>query len=398
MKTGIFGIGQCGGNIIYKAVVTDKQLQQKIENYDPFIADALNSTGFDTKQLEAVGVQTRIIGNEEDTKEEIGGSAKMRSVSKKTFKKYGKDAIMDMAKKFEDCQAIVGFTSCGGGTGAGQAPMVMALLKAQLTALDKEKETKRKRAFIVYGITPANNEDLKAMKNCLETVEEMKSLGIVYILLDNEKVQSQSIKTVYESINSSAVDDLRVIRGDFNSKPSIYGNMDFGDCMSLFSTPGRMSINKITGIKETDLDNNSIDSLILKSIKESYNVQLEKDKILGKVGIILSVTESMLEKFNRNLDELFAEIGTTTTKFLHVNIVEDEEQTSIITILSGLSCPDSRLSEYADIISSAKEAVTKEKESKLEELNNSTEWFMDDDDNDESDDEPESMEDIMSKF
>lgn len=396
-KVGIFSIGQCGGNIAYNVVTLDRELSSKAsekENYVPIVAEVLNSTEFDVKNLKDIGVPVKIIGDK-NADETEGGSAKKRSTSKNTFKKYGKDAVIDMVKEFDACQIIIGNASTGGGTGSGQVVMTMDILRAQIIKADKDKGVNRKRAFLIYGIAPSLSEDIKTLSNTVECINEMNNLNIPYILLDNERVGSNSIKFIYDTINSCAVDDIRVLRGDFNSNPGIK-NIDFGDWMSLCTTPGLMSINKITGIKETDLDKNSIDSLIIKSIKESYNMQMEKDKILGKIGIILNVTEAMFEKFDESLNELFNEIGTTPYKFIHVNLVDSEEHSSIITILAGLSCPDSRLSEYTDAINAAKEAVTKEKESKVKDLNESVSWFNDDEE--ESDIEPEDIDDIMGKY
>ena len=395
-KVGIFSIGQCGGNIAYSTVNVDRELQEKAgDNYVPFIVEALNSTEFDAKDLKELGVPVKIIGDK-NADETEGGSAKQRKTSKNTFKKYGREAINDMTTEFANCQIIIGQASTGGGTGSGQVVMVMDILKSSIAKFDKEKGTKKKRAFIIYGVAPSLSEDIKALSNSVECIKEMNNLPLAYILLDNERVGTNAIKEIFDKVNSAAVDDMRVLRGDFNSIPGVR-NIDFGDWMSLLTTPGLMSINKITGIKETDLDKNSIDSLIIKSIKESYNIQMEKDKIVGKIGIILSLTESMFAKFDESLTELQNEIGKTPYKFIHVNLVESEEETSIITILAGLSCPDSRLSEYVDTINAAKEELTKVKETKVEDLNESVSWFNDDED--ESDDEPEEdIDDIMGKY
>ena len=187
-----------------------------------------------------------------------------------------------------------------------------------------------------------------------------------------------------------------MLRGDFNSQSSKYGNIDFRDMVTLISTPGLMSINKITGIKETDLSNQSLESLIIKSIKDSYNIQTEKDKVISRIGIILSLTESMLGKFDSSLKELTDEVGQTAFKQVHVNIVEDESQTSIITILAGMSCPDSKLSDFVEMINSAKSEVTKTKESKIKDLNQSINWFNDDDEVEEEIEED--IEDIFKKY
>ena len=398
MKLGLLSIGQCGGNIALEAYERDLELLENAgEDYVPFEIETINSNEFDNQKLKEAGVSVRVLGDQEALKNNEGGAAKNRNISKNLLKKYGASLLMDIAKKFYDCQVIVANASTSGGTGSGELIMSMDIIRNMILKMDKENDVKdRKRAFIIYGIVPNINEDLKALGNSVEAIKEIAELNLPYILLDNSKVNSNNIKTTFDAINKSAVDDLRVLRGDFNSHSSKYGNIDFRDMITLISTPGLMSINKITGIKETDLSNQSLESLIIKSIKDSYNIQTEKDKVISRIGIILSVTESMLEKFDSSLKELTDEVGQTAFKQVHVNIVEDESQTSIITILAGMSCPDSKLSDFVEMINSAKSEVTKTKESKIKDLNQSINWFNDDDEAEEEIEED--IEDIFKKY
>lgn len=384
-KVATIGIGACGANITLEVSNLDNYLvEQGFDEIYAFNKHAINSTEFDMTFLEGTDVKVKTIGG--------NGCGKSRVKSKRLFKNVLKEMIPAIANEIIDCDIIVVEVGLGGGTGSGIIAMFLDILRNQLSILDKNK---RDRIYIAIGAIPRLTEDLTSLRNAIEAITEINSINIPYCLIDNELVTG-SIKDVYEATNRSVAMDLQVIRGDFNAVPSKIRNMDERDCFRLFSTPGLMTINKISNIKEVDLDKLSIDDLIVRSIKDSYNVQIEKDKVLGKIGVIMNLTEAMLEKFDESLEGVQKEVGKTPFKFIHVNIVENEAQTSIITVLTGLSCPDSKLAEMSEIINQAKSAVNIKKESKVGELNAATNWLNDDEDEDEL--ETTSMDDMMGKW
>ena len=243
----------------------------------------------------------------------------------------------------------------------------------------------KSRIVLPIVVIPDNTEDIRALSNTIEVCKELNSINIPYMLIDNGKAEG-SLAQRYNAINNSIVEDIQVIRGDFNSKTSL-DNMDFNDSYKLFSCAGLLTINKISGFKSTSLDKSSFDDLIIKSIKESYNVQLQKDKQIKKMGIILTVTKEMLELFDRNIPNVKKEIGIPKELFLHINICENDNDCSIITILSGLSMPDDRLEEMIEIIESAKSNLTSTTTSNINDLASSIDWLSSDDDEDDDDEE-----------
>lgn len=396
-KVGIIGMGACGNNVIYTVAQNDERLLElagKLSEEDRvltedyrFILHAVNSTEFDMNFLDTTNVKIKILGGE--------GCGKSRVKSKKIFKESAKELIPAVSTDMVDADIIIGVAGLGGGTGSGEIAMFLDILRNQFKIMDKDKA--RKRIFMAIGVLPSLGEDLTAMANTIEAIKEIDSIGIPYCLIDNDSVGSTSMKDVYEITNNAIAQDVRIIRGDYNAIPSdVNRNMDEQDCKRLFSTPGLLTINKISGIKETDLDKSSIDDLIIKSIRTSHNVQLEKDKIVGKIGVIVNLTESMLEKFDQSLLSVQKEIGMTPYRFMHVNLVDSEDQTTIITILAGLSCPDSKLSEMSELINQAKEALSKKKESKVGAIKDATDWLRDEDEDEESNSAP--LEDMIGKW
>ena len=362
----VIGSGACGNNIV------------KIAN-PSFNTIAINSTKLDLDFTEGLeNHNTLLIGEE--------GCGKLRENGKKLVKNSIQEYSSKLNPLITNSEMVIVTGSLGGGTGSGSIPITADIIKST-----------NNKIVLAIGVLAQNSEDIRALKNTIGACNELQSLGIPYILIDNDSY-SDSIKEMFNSINESIVEDMRVLRGDYNIQ-SVYGNMDVKDCKRLFSTPGLMSINKISGLKDTTFEKESYDSLILKSIKQSYNVQIEKDKFIKRMGIILTVTEEMLTKFDRGLSELKKEIGIPLEIFIHINIVDKNEimKCSIITILAGMSFPDSRLEDMADIIEAAKPQLTKQTSSNINSLKESLDW-MDDVDKEEDNTSECDIKDLLNKW
>lgn len=362
------GIGGAGSQII------DKVARNNINTV------AVNSTEIDT-----VGVDHSsgliYLGKE--------GCGKIRSEGKKLVKNQASQFIPRLAELCGDASLVFIIGATSGGTGSGSLPITSDLLRSYY------KSQKRDVKIIAIGILPDASEDVRALSNAIETVKELSGLGIPYMLYDNDTVQGSLINK-YTTINNSIVEDIMVLRGDYNL-PTVYGSMDVRDSSNLLKVPGLMTVNKISGFKKTTLDQKSFDSLILKSIKESYNVQLQKDKVIGRIGLIVSLTEEMLDSFDKGISAVQDELGKASEIYTHINIVEDEKEVSIITILTGLSVPDSRLEDMAYAIEAAKEKVLKQSKSSINDLSATADWLRDKDEEDEEDD-VELFEESLNKW
>ena len=349
-ETAVIGTGACG-NAIAELAYNKKFLTVMVNSTDLDIDDAYDMEGNSIIK----------IGEE--------GAGKIRNNGKKLVKENINEYSAKLIELLSGQTMVIVASPLAGGTDSGSLPITADIINS----------TMDDKLVIPVGILPENKEDIRALSNAIEASKELESLGLPYILIDNGSYK-ESIKNMYDEINKSVVEDFTVLRGDYNIKSS-YSNMDVRDCKRLFSTPGLMAINKISGLKDTTFDNTTFDELIIKSIKDSFNVQYEKDKIIKRMGIILTVTPEMLDKFNRGLDDLKKEIGIPLEIFIHINMVTKEEisKCSIITILAGLSFPDSRMEEMAEIINESKEALTKTSSSKITEMSNSLDWLDGDD-------------------
>ena len=392
-KVGIIGMGQCGNNILLQTIDDEKELiTELLDEQYLFETVALNTTAFDMQKLEGKCANIIVYGG--------SGAGKNRKKGKSLLKQYYQGIIDKMIDIFIECDVIITEGSTGGGSGSSAIALITNLLRSAFKRLKADGTIDSIPVFIPIGVMPVITEDLAAQTNTIETIHEIDSLKSAYMLLDNNRLADENIKDIYSTINTTVSLISRVIRGDYNAESTEYGNMDNMDFLRLINTEGLMTINTVAGIKSIDLDRMSMGEIILKSIRNSFNVQLEKDKVIGKIGIIYNITENMLDMISDSYPELEKELGVTPYKFKHVNIVEDESETSIITILTGLSAPMSRIAEITDMIEEAKDSVKKRDTSRLAAVRDEINWLSDDDIDEDDDtlDNVESDDEIFGKF
>lgn len=373
---GVIGVGSCGNQQALSAGLSG------------IPALAINSASMDLND---------IINNEDAqqccTVVKIGdteGCGKSRKLAKKLLKQDLKDILEAIEVVFDPqfIKTIIVTGSVNSGTGSGTIALLADILRSVYPEMN----------VIVMPILPCD-ETPRSLTNSVECMKEIIELNAPYIAIDNSKCKGKSIKEIYDRVNQDVLYDFKIIDGEF-IKPSSYGNMDVQDRKRLFSTPGMMRIGKISGLKNNMEE--SISDLIVNSIKQNFGADMKGDKVIKRMGVIYTVTEDLLQKIDNTYKEVLDNIGTPIEIFEHINIVQDEKECSIITILAGLTAPDDRLEEMSQIVIKSQQDVSKYNESKISEFNKSLAWMND---LDEDDDEPEvkekpkaNIEDIMKNY
>lgn len=354
---GIIGAGSCGNQ---QALLAGKENMPVL---------AINSASIDLDDImndpEAQDYCTVIkIGDTE-------GCGKNRKLAKKLLKQDVKEVLEATEIVFgkEEIKTVIVTGSTNSGTGSGLIALLADILRSVYPDM----------TIITMPILPCDKTP-RSLANSIECMKEIIELNIPYIPIDNSKCKGKSIKEIYDRVNQDILYNFKIINGDF-IRPSSYGNMDEQDRKRLFSTPGMMRISKVSGLKN-NLEE-SIGSLIVDSIKQNFGADLKGDKVIKRMGVIYTVTEEMLQKIDNTYEEVIDYIGTPIEIFEHINIVEDEKECSIITILAGLSAPDDRLEEMSQIVMRAQNDVSKFNESKVSEYNKSLAWLNDLDDDDD---------------
>ena len=340
VKICTLGFGNCGGQI------TDLAMSQ----YQiPGIA--INSSQKDLDNI--TNVTKFVLGDSL-------GSGKNRDNAKAFIKKHV--AVMLQQDKLNSMitenDIIFIISSIGGGTGSGMAPIVCDILSRKFP----------EKKFILIEVYPPIGESLAAQQNSLDYLKEVNNNmpNVSYMAYDNNKYANLTTPEMMQKVNNEIVEMLVVFRGEyFYSTP--FNSIDDKDLLSIVSTPGRMAVYILDNIKEKDFDNKSIEDAMIDIIKnKSANVELDRDKIVKKIGVITNLNNKLNKLVDPNYIKIQELIGTPIELFEHVYMTSsDNESNRMILILAGLSVPDDRLTKMVQRIESGLEELAHTKESSV---------------------------------
>jgi hypothetical protein len=249
-------------------------------------------------------------------------------------------------------------SSIGGGTGSGMAPITCDILSRKYP----------EKRFILIEVYPPIGESLAAQQNSLDYLKEVNNNmpNVCYIAYDNNKYTDLTTPEMMQKVNNEIVDMLPVFRGDyFYSTP--FNSIDDKDLLSIVGTPGRMAVYILDNIKEKDFDNKSIEDAMIDIIKnKSANVELDRDKIVKKIGIVTNLNTKLNKLIDPNYSKIQELVGTPIELFEHVYMTSSDNETNrMILILAGLSVPDDRLTKMVQRIESGLEELAHTKESSV---------------------------------
>lgn len=373
IKAGMIGTGAAGNQTILEA------LASKVEKDDLL---AINSSDIDLKPLKDK-VDTILLGGK--------GCGKDRAIAERTLKKYIKPHA-DKFTKFKSYDIVYLVGSAGGGTNSGMMAGIAKILRLKYNI-----------KVGIMLILPKLTESLAAQYNTLACVKEIKELceelSIPYTFYDNNLVEGNTIET-FSKINKCIVEDFKILRGDLNDY-SPYGIIDEMDNLKLVYQPGLFKLGKLSGIKENYLDKQSLPDSIVNCVNKSLNVDIERDRVVARIGLYLNLNDQLLSTFNKDSMGFQEKLGKPKAIYDQLNIIEEGELGAMAILLTGLSFPDTRINEISTLIAESKEQLTKETESKVDEMYESVNWFDDTDDDfveedeDDHDDNAVDIDDII---
>lgn len=375
LKVGVLGIGNAGGQVAALA---------KSEGID---AIAINVSEDDTKTLE--GMTTLVIGNSM-------GSGKNREMAKK----YGKASIRklieqaDFDKFIKGCQAVFVVYSTGGGTGSALGPMVTAVLKAQYKSDDESKRIR----FLNVGILPALKETLHAQENTMSTIKELASYDSCFGLYDNDHYSDLAVEKMMESVNRDIVEDIKVIRGDYNLLTK-FNSIDTQDMLNILSFDGMFRIISAVGFQEKDLDKKPLEDMLLQNLTEGAGCELDRDHTIKCMAPIVNVRPEVSDFYDSGLPKVKETVGEPPVGFEHYFVIgKDEEHllNRVHVIMTGLSLPDDRLTKINQRIAEAEEALNAKKESSALQAYDKAHNFVGE--ANAQDNSKDTLDDILSKF
>ena len=294
------------------------------------------------------------------------GDEKGAGKERQAAKLFLKDSVMDILSKdfAQDVfnkEVVFVVSSTGGGTGSGTA----------LVLADVIREVYHDTKVILVGILPTLKEALSTQVNTIEYMKELyETLGdATYMIYDNEKLAKLPSTIMMQKINQSIVDDIDVIRGTYQH-PTRYASIDEKDAGNIISTAGRIVIAALRNLKEKDIDEVTLEDLLIEQFKINTHCEIQRDKIVKRTGVISLLSERLNERFDTNLVEVQKFIGTPVESFEHTVINADRQlENCVFLIAAGLTQINDRIRKINDRIEEINEQqMQREDDSELSDI------------------------------
>ena len=338
LKVGNIGFGNAGGQ------VTD--LAKKEYNIPGIV---LNSSEKDISTI--LHVNKLIVGDEK-------GAGKDRAIAKQFMKEHIQGLLKqeDLKSLIEENEVIFVNGATGGGTASGMIPVSVDILR-------RVYPTKR---FIVGCVFPTLKEAAATQQNTIDFLKELKRSNPTYMCYDNQRYAHLPVSEMLQTVNREIALDMAIIRGDFQYATP-FNSIDEKDALKIVETPGRLFIAKAWNIKEKDLDQYSLEDLLINNIKTtSANAELDRDRIVKRSGLIVNLNEQMQKLLNIGLPIVQELVGAPVEDFQHIYVnKEADEANNIMLMLSGLSDPDDRIQKMLQRIEEVQAQLSKVKESSI---------------------------------
>ena len=338
LNIAVLGIGNAGGQVANIACA---------RGFNTF---CINSSEKDLDIIDE-NISVFLLGNSE-------GAGKDRRVAKSFVKQYYKDLLKteDFMDFINNIDVVFIVSSTGGGTGSGMSVILADILSKVYV----------NKIFINIGILPTLTDSIGAQRNTLEYLKEIKNLGKGYMLYDNNKYKHLTPDAYMSNINSEIVDALCYLRGDYSYKTK-YGMIDDADMFKLLTVPGMINISYYENFMEKDMDDKvMLDTFIPKIMKTNGTCQIDKDRIIKRMGVIVNLSEDLSRYYSSGMEDFKSNVGEPLEVFEHYYLKEDESIPNRLgVILSGLSIPDDRIQIVVQRIKEVEDALNKRKETSI---------------------------------
>ena len=311
LNIAVLGIGNAGGQVANIACA---------RGFNTF---CINSSEKDLDIIDE-NISVFLLGNSE-------GAGKDRRVAKSFVKQYYKDLLKteDFMDFINNIDVVFIVSSTGGGTGSGMSVILADILSKVYV----------NKIFINIGILPTLTDSIGAQRNTLEYLKEIKNLDKGYMLYDNNKYKHLTPDAYMSNINNEIVDALCYLRGDYSYKTK-YGMIDDADMFKLLTVPGMINISYYENFMEKDMDDKvMLDTFIPKIMKTNGTCQIDKDRIIKRMGIIVNLSEDLSRYYSSGMEDFKSNVG--------------------------LSIPDDRIQIVVQRIKEVEDALNKRKETSI---------------------------------
>lgn len=347
----VIGIGKCGN-----------QIAANVERRAGSLIDCvyINSSQQDLIDVVPEGSSSyqRKIGDIED--EGTGGDRKLAKI---LLQEDLAPILNDNIEMLRDKKYVFIVSSTDGGTGSGLSPLVYGSLTGA-----KQKYSAK---FILTGVLPIIDASPLALRNTLgylNEIQEAKALkGATYMMYDTSMSNKKSPDDKRQDVNDTIADDI-IEFTRINIHKSRFNNIDECDLETLMNVPGRVIIFRAKGITEKQLDDKTIESILINAEKRSLHAEINRDKIIRSLGIITYLSSDVNQHINEGWSELRSYLGQPLSIYSNIAVqeVDNDENNNIIIIATGLSQISDRLDKVNKVIDDNTEAIVESRKVKID--------------------------------
>ena len=313
---GVIGIGAAGNNI------ADEFALRGIPSI------AINYSSKDLESLENVTDTLTLFGSQ--------GVGKVRSDAQRLMENNWESAVEFVKKHMStpSIEVVMVVFSTGGGSGSGSSPILIEMLQSEMS--DK--------TFVACPVLPDLSEALVNQLNTLSTLDELSSIDIAILPIDNEKAKEKygliPKNKLYKVTNQTFVQLINEAIS-YTEKHSKYGVIDQKDILQLFKTNGILNISKLNmgDIADLKLNKREFTDKIKNCWNHSLFAEIEYNNII-RVGMIFDGQEGLMEYLR--YDMIFDLFANYPIDVFEGNYIKNNSG-CIISILAGLSWISSRI-------------------------------------------------------
>lgn len=327
MFISFLGLGQGGSNVADQAAKCN------------FYSASINFSQRDLDSLEYVdeNLRLKLVGSE--------GIGKQRADAVSLMSNNWDLATSFVKENFSHSSIEIIFVpfSTGGGSGSGIAPVLLQLLT----------ESMPEKVFVALPILPDKHESFIAQKNCIEAFEDLSTLDICILPIDNDKAKSTLSNSgknhLYKKVNEYVISMIEQLVS-YTDQHSRYGVLDKKDLKNIFKTSGLCTIaeTELIGLSNKyDISAQGVSNNIKDSWKTSLFADIEYDQILTS-AFIFDGQEKLMDLLN--MESVYSSFGNKMPISLYEGYYNKESGGKVVTVLSGLSWCNSRLKEIDQMI------------------------------------------------
>src|SRR5699024_2934546 len=119
---------------------------------------------------------------------------------------------------------------------------------------------------------------------------------------------------------------------------------------------GLLNIVRLDNIKEKDVNNTSIEDMLLKKLKSNAHVDFQRDKVIVATGVISNLEENIANTFDNHIPKVVDYIGSPDHDFTHFSVHTDRGlENNVYLIMSGLSPINDKVQAISDRIDQIQE-------------------------------------------